>query len=326
MQEPLDLEQYDVETEKEHRMKDSTHTGFVKRRQFLRASMLGLAAVAADQKGGLLMGQPLGLPVGLELFTLRNEGAQDFLGILEKVAAIGYKEVELFDFYGRKASEVRRLLSSTGLAAPSCHTLSYVLRPQYPLSEVRARWEGLIQYASALGAHYLGGSVGDVSKLNPLDDYKRLADLMNAVGEQCQRAGLQFAYHNVNAEFQEYDGVVPYDWLLLHTDPQAVQLEIDVYWLTRAGRDPVDYFTKYPGRTPLLHVKDRKPGYAPTTILDPGPGPFTEVGHGCINWKRIFAAAPGGGLKHYYVEQDFCERPVFESLKMSYDYLKNLTI
>ena len=145
--------------------------------------------------------------------------------------------------------------------------------------------------------HYLGGSIGGVSKLNPLDDYKRLADLMNAVGEQCKKAGLQFAYHNLNVEFREHDGVVPYDWLLAHTDPHSVQLEIDCYWLTRAGGDPVEYFEKYPGRTPLLHIKDRKPGYAPSTIPDPGPGPFTEVGHGSINWKRILAAAPGGGFK-----------------------------
>lgn len=147
---------------------------------------------------------------------------------------------------------------------------------------------------------------------------------MNAVGEQCKAAGLQFAYHNLNVEFRECDGVVPYDWLLDHTDSQAVKLEIDCYWITRAGRDPVQYFRKYPGRTPLLHIKDRKPGYTPATTPDPGPGPFTEVGYGSIDWKRIFAAAPGGGLKHYYVEQDFCERPVFKSLKMSYDYLEKL--
>lgn len=79
-------------------------------------------------------------------------------------------------------------------------------------------------------------------------------------------------------------------------------------------------------RIPLLHIKDRKLGYAPSTNPDPGPGPFTEVGYGSINWKRILAAPPGGGLRHYYVEQDFCDRPVFESLQMSYNYLKNLTL
>jgi sugar phosphate isomerase/epimerase len=103
-------------------------------------------------------------------------------------------------------------------------------------------------------------------------------------------------------------------------------LEIDCYWLTRAGKDPLEYFEKYQGRTPLLHIKDRKPGYAPTTIPDPGPGPFTEVGNGSIDWKRIFTAAPAGGLKHYYVEQDFFDRPVFESIELSYDYVKNLPL
>ena len=306
-------------------MKRSTHASLFKRRQFLRISIAGLTAMA-NQNAGLLNARPLGLPIGLELFTVRHECGQDFAGTLEKVAAIGYKEVEIFDFYGRKPSEIRRLLSTAGLMAPSSHMLSYVLKPEYPLAEVRSRWDELIDDAAELGVHYLGGSIGGASKFHPLDDYKRLADLMNAVGEQCKKANLQFAYHNLNVEFGEFGGVVPYDWLLQHTDPQAVQLEIDCYWLTRAGRDPVEYFEKYPGRTPLLHVKDRKPGYAPTTIPDPGRGPFTEVGNGAIDWKRILAAAPAGGLKHYYVEQDFFDRPVFESLQISYDYLHKLTL
>jgi sugar phosphate isomerase/epimerase len=133
---------------------------------------------------------------------------------------------------------------------------------------------------------------------------------MNAVDEQCKSAGLQYAYHNLNIEFTECSGVIPYDWLLQNTDPQSAQLEIDCYWLTRAGKDP----------------KDRKPGYAPSNTPDLGPGPFTEVGYGRINWKRILPAASGGDLKHYYVEQDFFDRPVFQSIKMSYDYLKNLTL
>src|SRR5215472_136672 len=299
----------------------------LERRRFLRTSLLGLAAAATvDQRAQLLTAQPLGLPIGLELFTVRHECEQNFPGTLQKVAAIGYQEVELFDFYGRKALEVRRMLSSIGLVAPSCHTLSYVLSAKQRLSEIRSRWEELIAYAAELGVHYLSGSIGGVSKQEPLDDYKYLADLMNVVGEQCKRAGLQFAYHNVNVEFREHNGVVPYDWLLDHTDPQSVQLEIDCYWLTRAGKDPVEYFEKHPGRTPLLHIKDRKHGYAPSTDLDSGLGPFTEVGRGVIDWRRIFAAAAGGGLRHYYVEQDFCDRPVFESLKMSYRYLKGLRL
>lgn len=304
-------------------MLNSTRPRYLNRRQLLRTAMLGFTALA-QQNSPLLDAEPLGIPIGLELFTVRNECAQDFPGTLEKVAAIGYKEVEIFDFYGRKASTLRHTLNSAGLVAPSSHMLPYVLRPEYKDSEVTARWAAFVSDAAELGVHYMGGSIGGVSKNSPLDDYKRLADLMNAVGEQCKQAGLQFAYHNLNVEFREREGVVPYDWLLQHTDSRSVQLEIDCYWITRAGKDPVEYFKKYPGRTPLLHIKDRKPGYAPTTVPDPGPGPFTEVGSGIIDWKSIFAGARAGGVKHYYVEQDFFDRPVFESIKISYDYVKNL--
>ena len=298
-------------------------TSQIVRREFLRASTVGLATLAGEE---LLRAQPLGLPIGLELFTVRHECERDLPGTLDKVAAIGYKEVEIFDFYGRKPSELRQIIKSAGLAAPSTHMLAYVLRPSQEVADVKSRWAALTAEVAEHGVRYLGGSVGGVSTTQPLDDYKRLADLMNAAGEQCKSAGLQFAYHNLNVEFREYNGVVPYDWLLANTDQHTVQMEIDCYWLTRAGRDPVDYFKKYPGRTPLLHVKDRKPGYAPSTIPDPGPGPFTEVGNGSLDWKHILAAAPAGGLKHYYVEQDFFERPVFDSVRISYEYLKKLEL
>ena len=293
------------------------------RRHFLKASLLALA-ITGDHESRLLEARPLGIPIGLELFTVRNECQQDFAGTLQKVAAIGYKEVEYFDFYGLKAVEVRRLLSSIGLVAPSSHTRSYLLNAQDKLSEVRSRWEKPLAYAAELGVRYVGFNI-DVSELHPLEDCKRLAESINALGEQCRQAGLQFTLHNRNMEFREFNGVVPYDWILAHTDPRTVQLEIDCYWTTRTGRDPVDYFKKYPGRTPLLHIKDRKPGYPPSTVLD-SAGPFTEVGRGTIDWARILAAAPRGGLRHYFVEQDYCDGPVFESVKTSYDYLRRLTV
>src|SRR5580698_4002057 len=164
-------------------------SGWLDRRQFMRTAVVGLSAVAG-QGGRILEAEPLGIPVGLELFTVRNECAQDFPGALEKVAAIGYKQVEVFDFYGRKPAEVRQILKSTGLVAPSSHMLAYVLRPESSPSDVRARWAPLVDEAAQLGVHCMGGSVGGISKIHPLDDYKRLADLMNVAGEQCKQAGL----------------------------------------------------------------------------------------------------------------------------------------
>jgi sugar phosphate isomerase/epimerase len=92
----------------------------------------------------------------------------------------------------------------------------------------------------------------------------------------------------------------------------------------RAGKDPVDYFRRFPGRFPQLHIKDLKPGFPPTT--GEGPAAFTEVGQGIIDWKKIFQAAKEGGLKHFYVEQDEWDRDSLESAKMSYEYLHNLTV
>jgi len=94
--------------------------------------------------------------------------------------------------------------------------------------------------------------------------------------------------------------------------------------MTWAGKDPVDYFKRYPGRYPILHIKDRKPGYGTSTDVDDKPGPFIEVGRGIIEWKPILAAAPQGGVKHYFVEQDFCDRPPFESARISFEYLTKM--
>ncbi len=288
------------------------------RRQFLRRSASGLAGLALGLRARRsLEASPLGLPIGLELYTVRNECDKDLEGTLKQVAAAGYKEVEMYSFYGRKASEIRRMLDANGLVCPSAH---------YETPAIRSRWEREIEFGKELGLQYMICAFLHPDERKSLDDYRRLAGLFNRTGEQCRKAGLQFAYHNHNFEFREFGGVVAYDELLKSTDAAAVQLELDCYWLTRAGRNPQDYFHKYPGRFPLLHIKDRKSGYAPSTVMDEGPGPFTEVGRGSIDWAAIFRAAPKGGVKHYFVEQDFCDRSPLESIRISFDYLNNLKV
>ncbi len=287
------------------------------RREFLRDGALGLAAASLaarwPQRG---FADPLGLPVGLQLYTVRKQADKDLDGTLHAVAEIGYKEVELPGFYQKKASEIRKSLDAAGLMCPSAH---------YETPDLRTGLDERIVYAKEIGLNYMVCAFLRPPERKTLDDYRHLAEFFNKVGEQIQKAGLQFCYHAHNFEYTSFEGVVAFDDLLQHTDPNLFKIELDCYWMTRAGRDPVEYIKKYPGRFPLLHIKDMKPGHPSTTDLMKGGDAFTEVGRGSIDWKRIFQAA-GGDLKHYFVEQDFCERPPLESAKISYEYLHNLQV
>lgn len=303
----------------------------INRRDFIKKGAVGLASIPAlagisctttpepaPPQPAPPAGPPLGLPVGLQLYTVRDQCVKDFEGTIKQIAAIGYKQVEVYDFYGKTAAEARKLLDDNGLKAPSGHWL---------LSVLQKKLEKSIEDAKTVGCEYMVMPiVENPTDRRTLDQYKRLAASYNKFGEQSKKAGLQFAYHNHNYEFQTIDGKLVLDYLMAEVDPELVKFELDCFWVTHAGHDPVALFEKYPGRFPMLHIKDLKAGNPDTTELDARMGLFAEVGSGTIDWKRIFAAAPKGGLKHYFVEQDFCERPPLESIKMSFDYLSKLSV
>lgn len=142
--------------------------------------------------------------------------------------------------------------------------------------------------------------------------YNSLPEIFQKFGEISQEGGIQFAYHNHDFEFEKLNGEIIYDFLLKNTSDNLVKMELDLYWITKAGLDPVDYFKKYPGRFTLWHVKD----------MAAGTKDFVEVGSGIIDFQRIFASQQVAGLKHWFVEQDETKRNIFESLKMSRDYIR----
>ena len=263
-----------------------------------------------------LFADPLGKPIGLELYTLRDQLTKDLLGTMKLVAGIGYKEVELYDLYGKTPAEFATILKDNGLTAPSGH---------YMTKHLMSNWEKHIEDAKTIGLEYMVNAILDPEERKTFDDYKRLAELFNKAGEQTQKAGIQYCYHNHNFEFKKYGDTTAYDYLPKALDPKLVNFEMDCFWVTHAGQDPVAYFEKHPGRLPLLHIKDMKDEPAPTQAFDAKLGLFAHVGHGTIDWKRIFAAAPTGGMKQFYVEQDECEQPPLEAVKMSYEYLHGLT-
>jgi sugar phosphate isomerase/epimerase len=290
----------------------------INRRDFIRSTAAGAATIVAGTKlTRNLFANPYGKPIGLQLYSVRDELQKDVPGTIKQVAAIGYKEVEIYDLYGMSAAQFTKLLKDNGLTAVSGH---------YVLNVEETEWEKKVAEARELGLKYMVHAILDPEERKSLDDYKRHVELFNKIAQQTHQAGMQFCYHNHDFEFQKFDGITVYDYLFEHLDPHLVQFEMDCFWVTHAGQDPVALFKKHPGRFPLLHIKDLKAGIPPSTEYDARMGMFVPVGKGVINWKRIFAAAPQGGMKHFFVEQDYCEIPPLESIKISYEYLHHLNV
>jgi len=244
--------------------------------------------------------------IGLQLYTVRNPLEKDFEGTLAKVASLGYTEVEFAGYFNHKPAEVKAILNRYNLSSPSAHISTSVLR---------GNLQEAIDAAHMVGHQYIVCAYLPAEERRTMDDYKRLIDRFNSAGEQFRKAGIQFAYHNHDFEFQRMDEKLPYDVILAETDPVTVKMEIDLYWITKAGQNPLEYFRRYPGRFPLAHIKD----------MDATPKRFfTEVGQGTIDFKKILSSAGTAGFKHYFVEQDETPGSPFSSIKISFDYLKQL--
>jgi sugar phosphate isomerase/epimerase len=256
--------------------------------------------------------------VGAQLYTVRDAMQKDFEGTLAKVAAIGYKEVEFAGYFDKSPQQIKEILSRNGLTSPSAHI-------DYP-SLTGDAWAKAIEGAKTIGHDYLINAWVDESVRKEPGSWKRIAETYNRAGEISKKSGIQFAYHNHNFEFEPVDGKLPYDFLLETCDPKLVQMEMDLCWITSAGKDPLDYFRRYPGRFPLVHVKglSKKPAQGAATPIPQVLPDITDVGHNdIIDWKRIFAHSKEAGIKHYFVEHDVPKDP-FASLKTSYEYLSTL--
>lgn len=287
----------------------------IKRRDFLRAG-LGASAFLATAGAGLdLYADPYGIPVGLQLYTVRKQLDTDFAGTLHKVASVGYTQVQFSGFHNQPVPKIKQLINEIGLKTAAGH-FDYEL--------LKSNLSRVTNDAHTLGMSYVVLSSVPESYRHSVDAYKRAAEFFNKTGDGCRKAGLHFGYHNHNRDFEKFGDTIALDLMLQNTDPASVCYEMDCFWVTRAGYDPVAYMNKYPGRFPVLHIKDERKHYPPTVSGRTPSEAFAPVGKGVIDWKRIFAAAPKGGLKYYFVEQDQTELPVFQAIKISYDYLHAL--
>jgi len=271
----------------------------VSRRGFLKAgSILGAASAvplsfAADHAR-----------VGVQLYTARHVAEKDLFGVLENLANIGYTDIEFAGLYGHKPEDVRKKLDGLGLKAPSAHV---------PLTSFQNDLESVIETAKIMGHHYLVMPWLSIEQRSGgIKTYYKLADDLNRYGEACRKHGLLLAYHNHDFEFEQQDGELPYDVLLKQVPAEHMLMELDLFWITKAGYSPQDYFAKHPGRFPLWHVKDMG-----------ADGNFADVGTGTIDFSAIFAQRKLAGFQHGFVEHDRTQA-LQTTLETSYANTKKL--
>jgi sugar phosphate isomerase/epimerase len=241
--------------------------------------------------------------VGLQLYSVRKEMLADAVDTLKKLATIGYKELESArsdkgNYYGLTPKEMKKVAADLGMRVRSGHV------------HIDENWKRHIEQALEAGQDYLVCS-SLPSQGQTITNYQKVADTFSKAAEDCRKAGLTFAYHNHEYEFDKVNGQVLYDILLDRTDPSLVKMELDLGWVIVTGNDPIAYFKKYKGRFPLWHLKD----------MDPVKKHSVEFGKGSINIKQMLANAQLSGMKHFFVEQEEYAHTALESVEYDYKFL-----
>jgi sugar phosphate isomerase/epimerase len=300
-----------------------------------RRNFLGSLAASASAIR-IMNANPLGKPIGLQLYMVDDELAKDFNGTLAKVSEIGIKEVEIAANYNKPPAEWKTALAQNGLHCRSVH-----------MFDINQSADEVMSFASALGARYV------VSSLNPppaiaqlagpntdwthlvnavetmtLDDWKKSADIANGLGDQAARHGLLYAYHNHNVEFKKFGNTTVFEMLLASTNPDKVKFEMDCGWVSAAGYHPALFLEKYPDRIRLLHIKSFKAAPPNLNLVGPKKPVPTELERGKPEYPPIFAAAAKAKVEQYYIEQEppFVEMPALQAARVGYNYLHSLNI
>lgn len=285
----------------------------MQRRKFLQTtSYLAVGTLLPAKAAGCSKKQHLD-NIGLQLYTIRDAMQRDDNETLRRVAAIGYNYVEGAGYldgklYGHSAQTFRAMLDNYGLKMPSGHV---------SWEAMKAAPEKAAATCKEAGQSFLVIPWWPEDK-RTAEGYRELIEILNNAGQVCQRYGLQLAYHNHDFEFNKMvAGSRPINLLLAEVDPELVQFELDLYWITRAGSDYQEYFKKHAGRFPLWHVKD----------IDKTPDQFfAAVGEGSLDWPAIFSKEKQAGMQYFFVEQDRTVpgKDPFDEITISYNYLKGL--
>lgn len=289
-----------VKTNKKHLSVHAEHNG---RRDFIKTG--ALLATGSFLLPNLLLGESQAKmnDVGIQLYSVRDDMQKNPVSTLQKLAKIGYKELESArsekgNYYGLAPKEIKKIAQDLGMHVRSGHI------------HVDADWEKSIEQATETGQEYLISAVLP-SAGQTVDHYKKSAEAFNKLGEECKKANLRFGYHNHESEFETENGQVLYDVLLNNCDPSLVVMELDLGWVVAAGHDPFDYFKRFPNRFPLWHLKD----------MSATEKRSVEFGKGKVDIFGLLKQAKQSGLKYFFVEQEEYAHNAFESMEYDFNYL-----
>lgn len=281
----------------------------VSRRTFVKtiAATGALSAISPVS----LFATPMEKKIGIQLYSIRDLVKEDFTGSLQKLSEIGYRTIETAGyqdgkFYGYMPIEFKKVVKGYGLEPLSSHS-------SLSLENIRRSAED----AREAGMKYIVQPSIPQDQRKSLDDYRKIADDLNAMGETCKENGLALGYHNHAFEFEKIDGQIPYDVLLTNTEPDLVTMQLDTYWILYGGYQPEAYFNKYPGRFKLWHAKD---------MVASESRESTEIGSGIVDFPALFKLKKKAGLEYVFVEQEEFTMDPWESLKISWQYLNNQNI
>lgn len=243
------------------------------------------------------------IPIGLQLYSLREQTAQDYAGTLRSVARIGYSGVEFAGFSGLPAKNIRILLEETALKAVGSHV---------PLEQLQNNLLEVIDYHLEIQCHYL---ICPWATIESIEACWRVAEILEQIGETCANHGVMFGYHNHAHEFQKFDDQFILDLLLSRTSPAHVRLELDTGFAEISGVDSTTYIRNLRDRCPVIHLKDMLLGASNGTV---------EIGKGILDVPKIIKACEDSGVTWIVVEQEFFSRPALQSVMESYRYLMGL--
>ena len=284
----------------------------ISRRQFLDRSAAGIAAASSLASSALdLRAAPLGIPIGFQIYPVREGAGKDFPGILRQMAGMGFQAVELCSFpgysqsgfgplAGMKPAEIRQTVKAAGLRCVSSH---------FTFQELKSRLDDSIAWAKGVGLKYVICSSFGLPKNAKLDDWRKAAAELNQMGEKARKAGLQIGFHNHNNEFVELEGALIYDEIMKVLDPKLVKMQLQLA-IVGAGHDPIQYLEKYSGRFCSLHLAD----------WSSAEKKMVPVGKGVLDWKKVFAAAKKSGVKTQFLEMSL------DLMRDSVPYLRDLKV